>query len=103
MRRRRSPPPRPSPIEGEGQLGRRPPVPPSPLAGEGRGGAASPRPPGRPPRAPTYDAKKYCSGRVLPGVRSGQSLPAVSGTLRSFWFATITPWTIGVRPTVPIS
>src|ERR1700722_5953964 len=48
-------------------------------------------------------AKKYCSVRVFPGVRSGQSLPVVGGTLCSFVLTTTTPCTIGVSPTVPIS
>ena len=37
---------------------------------------------------------------MLPGVRSGQSLPAVSGTFIRSLLTTTTPWTIGVRPTL---
>lgn len=50
-----------------------------------------------------HRAKKNCSGRALPGLRSGQSLPSVVGTLRNRVLATTTPCTIGVRPIVPIS
>jgi hypothetical protein len=50
-----------------------------------------------------YLAKKNCSGRALPGLRSGQSFPSVVGTLRNRVFTTTTPWIMGVRPIVPIS
>src|SRR6185503_9271004 len=50
-----------------------------------------------------YFAKKNCSARALPGLRSGQSLPRVVGTFLNLVFATTTPCTIGVRPTVPTS
>jgi hypothetical protein len=38
-----------------------------------------------------YRAKKNCSGRALPGLRSGQSLPSVVGTLRKRELTTTTP------------
>ena len=111
--RRRSPPPRPSPIEGEGARLAPPAaaaLPPPLRGGSGWGvrpgprrTSATPFRPGRPRRHRPTTRRSTAPGRVLPGVRSGQSLPAVSGTLRSFWLTTITPWTIGVRPTVPIS
>jgi hypothetical protein len=50
-----------------------------------------------------YLVKKNCSGRALPGLRSGQSFPSVVGTLRKRGFTTTTPWIMGVRPIVPIS
>src|SRR4051812_33959570 len=45
-----------------------------------------------------HRAKKNCSVRALPGVRNGQSLPSISGTLWSLLLITTTPWTIGVNP-----
>src|SRR4029079_10254599 len=46
--------------------------------------------------ATAHLAKKNCSERALPGVRSGQSLPIVVGTLWNLLLITTTPCTIGV-------
>ena len=70
--------------------------------------AGRPRPGGDPlsregPLPCAQRAKKNCSARALPGLRSGQSFPRVVGTFRKRVLATTTPWTMGVRPIVPIS